>query len=77
MSLAQRFFTAIFPKRWTESMEADSRAWKVRCPNCEHERSVWEMGGIRWKAYGNPRWFLRCSSCGGRHWHKVYKAGTP
>lgn len=73
MSFAQRFFKAIFPKSWGESMEADSKAWKLRCPGCEHERSVWEIGGIRWKAYGNPRWLLRCPNCGERRWHKVYK----
>lgn len=73
MSGIQRFFTRIFPKRWAESMEADSRRWMVRCPNCGFERSVWEMGGIRWKATGNQRNLLRCPNCGQRGWHTMYK----
>ncbi len=32
------------------AMETESRTWKVKCPNCNHERSIWEMGGIRYKA---------------------------
>ncbi len=34
-------------------MEAESRQWIMRCPNCIFERSVWEMGGVRWKSAGN------------------------
>jgi hypothetical protein len=70
MSFFQRFFTAVFPKRWMEAMEADSRLWIVRC-SCGFTRSVWEMGGIRYKAIGEPRWYMKCSQCGKRSWHKV------
>lgn len=79
MSFVQRFFTAIFPRRWAESMEADSRSWKARC-SCGFARSVWELGGIRWKATGQPRWYLRCPECGQRSWHVVSRepsAATP
>ncbi|HKP54780.1 MAG TPA: phage terminase large subunit family protein [Chloroflexia bacterium] len=54
-------------------MEADSRAWMMRCPNCGHERSVWEMGGIRWGAAGEPRRRLLCPQCGKKGWHKTYR----
>jgi hypothetical protein len=70
MSGIQRFFSAIFPKGWAESMEADSRSWMVRC-RCGCAKSVWEMGGIRWKAVGEQRWFMRCTQCGQRSWHVV------
>lgn len=76
MSWIQRFFKAIFPRSWGESMEADSRAWKIRC-RCGHERSVWDIGGIRWKAVGNPWWLMRCPQCGKRSWHQVCKSPTP
>ena len=72
MSGVQRFFKAIFPARWGASMEADSRLWMVQCP-CGYEQSIWEMGGIRWKATGNPRTYRKCVHCGERHWHKIYK----
>jgi hypothetical protein len=42
----------------------------VRC-RCGFARSVWEMGGIRWKAAGEPRWFMKCPHCRQRSWHVV------
>jgi len=50
------------PRRWAEAMEAESRAWRVRCP-CGFSRSVWALGGIRWKAAGKPRRRARCPRC--------------
>ena len=59
-------------------MEAHSRAWLVQCPNCGHERSLWEIGGIRYKAAGNPRTRtrLRCPSCGQSGWHRISRAAN-
>ena len=54
-------------------MEAESRQWMVKCPNCGFEQSVWEMGGVRWKAAGSPRWRMKCPNCGQTGWHTVYK----
>ena len=68
----QRFIARYFPNT-AESMEAASRQWMVQCPNCRYEKSVWEWGGIRYKAAGEPRWYRRCPNCGKRGWHKVYK----
>ena len=72
LSGIQKFFIRIFPKRWAESMESDSRRWMMQCPNCGFERSIWDMGGIRWKASGNPRSYLKCPNCGQAAWHAVY-----
>lgn len=73
MSRLQRFFTRIVPREWAEQMEAESRRWTLRCPNCGFERSVWAMGGIRWRAAGNSRNMLRCPNCGQRAWHTLYE----
>jgi transposase-like protein len=54
-------------------MEAESRAWKVRCETCGAERSVWEIGGIRWKAVGNPLSLFKCQPCGRARWHHFHK----
>ena len=70
MSFFQKVFTVIFPTKWAQAMEADSRSWMVRCP-CGLARSVWELGGIRWKASGKQHWFVKCPKCGKRSWHKV------
>jgi hypothetical protein len=63
-------------RRATAAMEAESRAWMMQCPHCGFERSVWDAGGIRYKAAGSPRWYQRCASCGRRGWQKVHWAGT-
>jgi len=72
MSSLQKLVAAVLPKKWAESMEAESRSWMIRCP-CGFEQSVWELGGIRWKAAGNPRRLLHCSKCGQTTWPTIYK----
>lgn len=52
-------------------MRRDSMAWKIKCP-CGYERSVWETGGIRWKAKGNPKRLMKCPKCGKATWHTIY-----
>ena len=42
-------FVALLPKKWAGSMERESRTWMARC-SCGFERTIWEAGGIRWKA---------------------------
>jgi DNA-directed RNA polymerase subunit RPC12/RpoP len=59
----------------TAAMEAESRAWMVQCPHCGAERSVWETGGIRYRAAGTSRRYMRCPACGRRGWHRIYWAG--
>jgi hypothetical protein len=72
MSFMQRFFTLVLPRRLTADMEAESRLWHVQCP-CGFEESVWDMGGIRWRATGSPRWQRVCPQCGEKRLHTVYK----
>ncbi len=76
MSGIQRFLIAILPKRWAESMEAESRRWMIRCDCCHSERSVWDAGGIRWKAAGSPKQRMPCPTCGKVCWHTLYKIGS-
>lgn len=54
-------------------MERDSRAWKLKCNTCSHEKSFWDIGGIRWKAKGNQKNYLTCEKCGTMRWHTAYK----
>jgi len=70
MSFVQRLFKAVLPRASAEAMETESRRWVARCP-CGYERSLWDLGGIRWKASGNPRQFLTCPQCGQRGWHVI------
>lgn len=75
MSKLQRFVLALAPRRWAADMEAESRTWLARCP-CGHVLSIWEHGGIRWKATGEPTRRMRCPACGQITAHKIYRRMT-
>ncbi len=65
MSKVQRLFMALLPKSWAEDMKAESLAWQIQCCTCGRSRSVWEAGGIRWKAKSvGKRTMVYCSQCG-------------
>ena len=73
MTGLQKLFTSIVPRQWAADMEAESRAWQIKCGNCGFEKSVWDSGGIRWKAAGTPRRYIRCANCGQLSWHTIHK----
>jgi hypothetical protein len=74
MSRTQKLFTMIFHSR-AQELEAESRRWMMRGA-CGHEYSVWDAGGVRWKASGNPRAYRRCMICGQGSWHTIYKQAS-
>jgi hypothetical protein len=43
----------------------------VRCRSCGFARSIWDLGGIRWKAKGTKWTWGRCPNCGKRGWHTI------
>jgi hypothetical protein len=57
----------------TAAMEAESREWLVRCPACGHERSIWDLGGVRYKARGTKAIFRRCDACRAVGMHLLYR----
>ncbi len=69
----QRLVVRLVPRSWAATMEAESREWTVRCGRCGSERSLWELGGIRWKANRAQRTgtWVRCPACGERGRHTV------
>ncbi|HUE81927.1 MAG TPA: hypothetical protein VMM84_07415 [Pyrinomonadaceae bacterium] len=73
MNWLQRIVTSVAPKSAAASIESESRAWMVRCDNCGHEQSVWDRGGVRWKAKGSPRFLGVCNSCHEKRWHTMYR----
>ncbi len=80
MSRIQQLLSRLVPRTSADSMEAESRAWMVRCASCGDERSIWDLGGVRWKAKGSKRIWGRCRGCGKLGWHSVYRrdvASTP
>jgi hypothetical protein len=73
MNTIQKVITKIVPRRWAQDMETESRAWIMTCPNCRAEQSLWDAGGIRWKAYSNKSVFMRCPQCGKMSNQKMVK----
>jgi hypothetical protein len=69
----QELVGKLVPRSWAAAMEAESREWMVHCRTCGAEQSVWDLGGVRWKAKGTKWTFRRCPECGKRGWHKVYR----
>jgi phage FluMu protein Com len=47
-----------------EDAEAESRKWVATCPRCQSINSIWDMGGMRYKAAGRPIKLVRCPKCG-------------
>lgn len=73
MSILQYILKKCTPNRFFKKFRSQSEQWYIICPHCKFERSVWEMGGIRFIAYGNPRWYWRCDNCGRHAWHILYQ----
>jgi hypothetical protein len=73
MSRIQQVISRLVPTSWAASMEAESRTWMVRCGSCGFERSLWELGGIRWKRKGSGKTWTwgRCPNCGKLGVHSI------
>jgi ribosomal protein S27E len=65
MSLLQILVETILPGQWADEIRAESRSWRIRCLGCGASRSVWDAGGVRWKATSiRKRTLVHCSHCG-------------
>lgn len=72
MSGIRGFILRVVPRSMAASMEAESREWMLRCA-CGFERSIWDLGGLRWKASGNPKRRARCPQCGQVGMHTIHR----
>ncbi len=73
MPWLQHIIKHYFPKKLAQSIEKESQQWKVKCV-CGQEKSIWEIGGVRWKAKGNTKRLTFCSQCNKRQMMTVYKS---
>ena len=67
----RRFVMWFMPASMKAAAEAESRQWIATCPNCGKATSIWDLGGIRYKACGNPLRGIRCANCNKFGLHKV------
>ncbi len=75
MAFLKNVILACSPRRLVAAMERESRQWIMRCPE-GHEQSVWDAGGIRFGAKGNPRKMVWCPKCEQLRWQRLYKRGS-
>jgi len=70
MSFIQKFITTLFSKRLANQIKAESQSWIMRC-------KIWESGGVRYGAAGNPIRKYPCPTCGRWTWHSVERKQNP
>lgn len=56
-----------------EAIKKESNQWKFTCEACNKRSSIWEAGGIRYKAKGEPKMRIKCPKCGEKSVCKVTK----
>jgi hypothetical protein len=72
MAAGHRFLKLILPARAYAAVKAGTKQWLRECP-CGHKDDLWDAGGVRYKACGEPRRLIRCHHCGRITWHKIRK----
>ncbi|PHQ34138.1 hypothetical protein CEE69_17515 [Rhodopirellula bahusiensis] len=65
MSKIQQMAESILPAAWFVRVRDSSKRWMIRCPQCNREQSVWDVGGIRCGAASvGKRIQAHCEYCG-------------
>ena len=73
MTFVQKITMALLPKEWAEKVKLESQGWMLQCPSCQREISVWEAGGVRYKATNKVKRLGWCSRCGKNMWLRLYR----
>lgn len=63
MSILQKIAKFLLPASLFARIESESKQWYSIC-NCGYEFNVWELGGMRSMALGNPTKLKQCPGCG-------------
>jgi hypothetical protein len=70
LSSTHRFFQKWLPDKWFKTMQLESKGWYLVC-ECGYAKSVWDYGGIRFDAAGNPMKLRWCAACHRSRWHRT------
>lgn len=73
LSGTQQMFKNMSSDEKFTRMEAESKLWRFTCKHCNKEASIWDVGGIRYKATGTPSKKLQCPSCQKTAMNTIYK----
>ena len=71
MGFFQKAFKMLVSERIFSEMEKESKRWFLICPVCGFEKSIWEVGGMKYKKSfhrysGGRRTLGKCPQC--RKW---------
>ncbi len=69
---SQRLFKRVLHANAFRALEEGTRQWVSEC-KCGEIQDFWETGGVRYKAVGEPRMLMPCSSCGKLSMQKIRK----
>ena len=72
LSKTQKSIKKLSSDKKFEKIKAESKQWCFTC-ECGKESSIWDTGGIRYKASGQPKKRLICPHCQEIKWMKLYK----
>ena len=72
MAAEHWFLKKLLPEHWFEAVKSGTKQWLMECP-CGFKRDFWDAGGVRYKAFGEPRQYLSCPQCKQGKWHKIRK----
>lgn len=75
LSRTQKFIMWFSSEEKFRKMEEESKQWRFTC-SCGKEWSIWDMGGIRYKAAGNPNIRVKCPQCAKVQMLKISKVET-
>lgn len=72
LSFAQKIAKFFASASLFKKMMEDSKCYRFTC-SCGKESSIWDIGGIRYKAVGKPLSGIKCPHCKKFSMHKIYK----
>lgn len=73
LSLGQRIVKFLTSQKKFDEMMKESKQWKFTCL-CGQTSSIWNIGGIRYKAVGDSTKAIRCPYCKKFGMQKIYKS---
>jgi predicted SprT family Zn-dependent metalloprotease len=72
MALIQNIFKMFVSNQTFEKAKTESQTWYFTC-ECGKVFNIWEIGGIRYKAKGNPMKMVKCPGCNKTAHRKLQK----
>ena len=72
-STIQRFVGLFASRKKKAEIKRQSMLWGFTCPTCKKRTSIWEIGGVRYKANGNPKKLIKCPGCGTKELQHINK----